>query len=124
MEHPVHQLAPRAKDPSAKGIDAINVSAAVNDPYFGMIRFSTAKAFPPVATNWGYFSTPETEKLATAVKHAFTPDEMNKRPASCTPRWWTRCRSCSSRTTWGHGPFRRRERRGCSRRAGLSISAW
>ena len=34
-----------AKDPSAKGIDAINVSAAVNDPYFGMIRFSTAKAF-------------------------------------------------------------------------------
>lgn len=35
-----------AKDPSAKGIDAINVSAAVNDPYFGMIRFSTAKAFP------------------------------------------------------------------------------
>jgi peptide/nickel transport system substrate-binding protein len=30
---------------SAKGIDAINVSAAVNDPYFGLIRFSTAKAF-------------------------------------------------------------------------------
>ena len=67
-----------ARDPSAKGIDAINVSAAVNDPYFGLIRFSTAKAFPPVATNWGYFSTPETEKLAAAVKHAFTPAEMNK----------------------------------------------
>ena len=67
-----------AKDPSAKGIDAINVSAAVNDPYFGLIRFSTAKAFPPVATNWGYFATPETERLATAVKHAFTPAEMDK----------------------------------------------
>jgi peptide/nickel transport system substrate-binding protein len=57
MEHPVYQLAPGRPDPSAKGIDAINVSAAVNDPYFGLIRFSTAKAFPPVATNWGYFST-------------------------------------------------------------------
>ena len=67
-----------ARDPSAKGIDAINVSAAVNDPYFGLIRFSTAKAFPPVATNWGYFATPETEKLAAAVKHAFTPEAMNK----------------------------------------------
>ncbi len=31
-----------------------------------------------MATNWGYFSTPETEKLAAAVKHAFTPAEMNK----------------------------------------------
>lgn len=70
-----------AKDPSAKGIDAINVSAAANDPYFGMIRFATQKAFPPVATNWGYFSTPETEKLATAVKNAFTPAEMDKAAA-------------------------------------------
>ncbi len=54
MEHPVYQLA-HGRRTSAKGIDAINVSAAVNDPYFGLIRFSTAKAFPPVATNWGYF---------------------------------------------------------------------
>ncbi|MCS5874033.1 hypothetical protein LN650_23960 [Klebsiella pneumoniae subsp. pneumoniae] len=45
MEHPVYQLAPGRPGPSAKGIDAINVSAAVNDPYFGLIRFSTAKAF-------------------------------------------------------------------------------
>jgi peptide/nickel transport system substrate-binding protein len=43
-----------------------------------MIRFATEKAFPPTATNWGYFTTPETEKLATAVKHAFTPAEMDK----------------------------------------------
>ncbi|KEA53693.1 ABC transporter substrate-binding protein [Mangrovibacter sp. MFB070] len=71
-----------AKDPAAKGIDAINVSAAALDPYFGMIRFSTAKAFPPVATNWGYFATPETEKLATAVKNAFSTDEMNKAAAA------------------------------------------
>ncbi|CAK9883804.1 MAG: Periplasmic dipeptide transport protein [Candidatus Erwinia impunctatus] len=70
-----------AKDPSAKGVDAINVSAAGNDPYFGMIRFSTEKAFPPVATNWGYFSTPETEALARAVKHAFSPAEMDKAAA-------------------------------------------
>lgn len=67
-----------AKDPSAQGVNAINVSAAVTDPYFGMIRFATEKAFPPTATNWGYFTTPETEKLATAVKHAFTPAEMDK----------------------------------------------
>ncbi|ACS87138.1 ABC transporter substrate-binding protein [Musicola paradisiaca] len=66
-----------AKDPASKGIDAINVSAAVADPYFGMIRFATEKAFPPVATNWGFFSTPETERLIARVKQAFTPAEMD-----------------------------------------------
>nr|WP_192457733.1 ABC transporter substrate-binding protein [Musicola keenii] len=66
-----------AKDPASKGIDAINVSAAVADPYFGMIRFATEKAFPPVATNWGFFSTPETETLIARVKQAFTPAEMD-----------------------------------------------
>lgn len=57
MEHPVYQLA-AGGERSVGEIDTINVSAAVNDPYFGLIRFSTAKAFPPVATNWGYFATP------------------------------------------------------------------
>nr|WP_113869377.1 ABC transporter substrate-binding protein [Brenneria salicis]NMN93018.1 peptide/nickel transport system substrate-binding protein [Brenneria salicis ATCC 15712 = DSM 30166]RBP57786.1 peptide/nickel transport system substrate-binding protein [Brenneria salicis ATCC 15712 = DSM 30166]RLM28881.1 ABC transporter substrate-binding protein [Brenneria salicis ATCC 15712 = DSM 30166] len=70
-----------AEDPASQGVDTINVSAAVADPYFGMIRFSTAKAFPPVAANWGYFSTLETERLANKVKHAFTPAEMDSATA-------------------------------------------
>lgn len=65
------------KDPVAKGLDAINVSATTLTPYFGLIRFSTKGAFPPKAQNWGYFSTPETEKYAHELQNAFTPEAFN-----------------------------------------------
>ncbi|STV78505.1 putative family 5 extracellular solute-binding protein [Klebsiella michiganensis] len=51
-----------AKDPSAKGIDAINVSAAVNDPYFGMIRFSTAEGLPAGGDQLGLLLDPGNRK--------------------------------------------------------------
>ena len=52
-------------------------SAAVNDPYFGLIRFSTAKAFPS-RHQLGLFRNAGTERLAAAVKHLLTPAEMDK----------------------------------------------
>ncbi|MBA1275365.1 ABC transporter substrate-binding protein [Stutzerimonas azotifigens] len=66
-----------AKDPAAQGANAINVSAAVMDPYFGMVRFASSKAFPPVSNNWGFFSDPKLDALIEKARNAFDPDEMD-----------------------------------------------
>lgn len=70
-----------AKDPAAQGANAINVSAAIMDPYFGMVRFASEKAFAPVSNNWGYFSSPEVEKLITTVRNSFDPQALNEASA-------------------------------------------
>ncbi|KAA8998872.1 ABC transporter substrate-binding protein [Affinibrenneria salicis] len=66
-----------AKDPSAQGADAINVSAAVMDPFFGMMRFASEKTFPPVSTNWGYFTTPKIEELISKARNTFEPKALD-----------------------------------------------
>ncbi|KKW69121.1 ABC transporter substrate-binding protein [Lampropedia cohaerens] len=60
-----------AKDPSANGAHATNVSAATMDPYFAMVRFVSTKAHPPVAQNWGYYSNPETDQLVETARTTF-----------------------------------------------------
>jgi len=67
-----------AKDPAAQGANAINVSAAVMDPYFGMVRFASEKAYPPVSNNWGYFASPEVEKLITTVRNSFDSKALDE----------------------------------------------
>ncbi|WP_413739205.1 ABC transporter substrate-binding protein [Sodalis sp. RH21] len=66
-----------AKDPAAQGADAINVSSAVMDPYFGLMRFASNKAFPPTSTNWGYFTDPKIEALITKTRNAFDPKALD-----------------------------------------------
>lgn len=65
-----------AKDPSANGANAINVSYAAMDPFFAMVRFTSTGAFPPVSNNWGYFGNPEFDKL---IADARTQFDDNKR---------------------------------------------
>ncbi|SQF98689.1 extracellular solute-binding protein [Paucimonas lemoignei] len=67
-----------AKDPAGQGANAINVSAAVMDPYFGMVRFASEKAYPPVSNNWGYFASPEVEKLITTVRNSFESKALDE----------------------------------------------
>lgn len=67
-----------AKSSSAAGADAINVSASTMDPFFGLIRFASKSAFPPVSNNWGFFSDPEIETLISKVKNSFDPAEFDK----------------------------------------------
>jgi len=66
-----------AKDPSANGSNAINVSFAAMDPFFAMVRFSSTKAFPPVSNNWGYFGNAEIDKLIADARTTFTPKELD-----------------------------------------------
>ena len=60
-----------AKDPSARGANAINVTYAAMDPFFGMVRFTSTKTFPPVSNNWGYFGSEEFDKLIGDARTTF-----------------------------------------------------
>lgn len=66
-----------AKDLSANGSDAINVSYASMDPFFAMVRFVSTKTFPPVSNNWGYFGNAEIDGLIAAARTTFTPAERD-----------------------------------------------
>ena len=60
-----------AKDPSANGAQATNVSFAAMDPFFAMVRFTSTKTFPPVSNNWGYFGNAEFDGLIAAARTSF-----------------------------------------------------
>jgi len=60
-----------AKDASARGANAINVSFAAMDPFFAMVRFTSTKTFPPVSNNWGYFGNPEFDELIAKARNSF-----------------------------------------------------
>jgi peptide/nickel transport system substrate-binding protein len=60
-----------AKDPSANGANAVNVSFAAMDPFFAMVRFASTKAFPPVSNNWGYYGNAEVDKLVADARTSF-----------------------------------------------------
>ena len=60
-----------AKDPTANGANAINVSFAAMDPFFAMVRFTSTKTFPPVSNNWGYFGNEEFDKLIADARGSF-----------------------------------------------------
>ena len=60
-----------AKDPTANGANAINVSFSAMDPFFGLVRFSSTGTFPPVSNNWGYYGNPEIDKLVANARTSF-----------------------------------------------------
>jgi ABC-type transport system substrate-binding protein len=60
-----------AKDPSANGANAVNISAATMDPFFAMVRFVSTKTFPPVSNNWGYFGNKEFDDLIATARTTF-----------------------------------------------------
>lgn len=66
-----------AKDSSANGANAINVSFSAMDPFFGMVRFSSKGTFPPVSNNWGYYNSPEVEALVTKARTTFDAKERD-----------------------------------------------
>ncbi|WP_313025596.1 ABC transporter substrate-binding protein [Pseudomonas lopnurensis] len=67
-----------AKDPAAHGADATNVSAAVMDPFFAMVRFVSSKALPPVSNNWGYYIDDKTDALVEKARTTFDEQARNE----------------------------------------------
>ncbi len=60
-----------AKDESARGASAINVTYAAMDPFFAMARFLDSKMAPPTSNNWGFFNNPEFDKMVADARVAF-----------------------------------------------------
>jgi len=75
-----------AKDESARGSHATNVTYAAMDPFFAMIRFLDSKMAPPVSNNWGFINDPEFDRLVAAVRTAFDPAERDKALAALHER--------------------------------------
>jgi ABC-type transport system substrate-binding protein len=75
-----------AKDESARGSHATNVTYAAMDPFFAMIRFLDSKMAPPVSNNWGFINDPEFDRLAAAVRVAFEPAARDKALAALHER--------------------------------------
>ena len=66
-----------AKDPTASGTHAINVSFAAMDPFFAMVRFTSTGAFPPVSNNWGFFGNDEFDGLIANARTSFDDAERD-----------------------------------------------
>ena len=93
-----------AKDPTARGAHAINVTFAAMDPFFAMVRFISTKTFPPVSNNWGYFGNAEFDELIAKARTAFADKERDEALAKLHARSSRRRPSCGWPTTWARAP--------------------
>src|SRR5215211_4330223 len=64
---------PGAKDASANGAHATNVTYAAMDPFFAMVRFLQSGMAPPVSNNWGFINNPKFDELVTKARQTFDP---------------------------------------------------
>jgi peptide/nickel transport system substrate-binding protein len=62
-----------AKDQSANGANATNVTYAAMDPFFAMVRFLQSGMAPPVSNNWGFINNPKFDELVTKARQTFDP---------------------------------------------------
>src|SRR3954466_1126604 len=62
-----------AKDPSANGANAINVTYAAMDPFFALVRFFQSTMAPPVSNNWGFINDPKFDELVKKARQTFDP---------------------------------------------------
>src|SRR5438067_5286353 len=62
-----------AKDASANGSNATNVTYAAMDPFFALVRFLQSSMAPPVSNNWGFINNPKFDELVTKARQTFDP---------------------------------------------------
>ena len=62
-----------AKDPTANGANATNVTYAAMDPFFALVRFLQSSMAPPVSNNWGFINNPKFDELVTKARQTFDP---------------------------------------------------
>src|ERR1700743_3130452 len=67
-----------AKDPTANGANAVNVTYAAMDPFFALVRFLQSSMAPPKSNNWGYVNNPKFDALVTKARQTFDPAERDK----------------------------------------------
>src|SRR6516225_9277423 len=62
-----------AKDASANGSNATNVTYAAMDPFFALVRFLQSGMAPPVSNNWGFINNPKFDELVKKARQTFDP---------------------------------------------------
>ncbi|MFO1115743.1 MAG: ABC transporter substrate-binding protein [Beijerinckiaceae bacterium] len=62
-----------AKDATANGANAINVTYAAMDPFFALVRFLQSSMAPPVSNNWGFNNNPKFDELVKKARQTFEP---------------------------------------------------
>ncbi len=67
-----------AKDPTANGAHATNVTYAAMDPFFALVRFLQSSMAPPVSNNWGFINNPKFDELVTKARQTFDADARDK----------------------------------------------
>jgi peptide/nickel transport system substrate-binding protein len=67
-----------AKDASAMGSNAINVTYSAMDPFFALVRFLQSGMAPPVSNNWGYINNPKFDEMVKKARQTFDPAERDK----------------------------------------------
>jgi peptide/nickel transport system substrate-binding protein len=75
-----------AKDPTARGSHAINVTFAAMDPFFAFVRFVDSKMAPPTSNNWGFVNDPEFDRLVANARTTFEAAERDKALAALHAR--------------------------------------
>ena len=71
-----------AKADVNKGIHAVNVSYATQDPFSAFNRLMRSDLHAPAGVNWGFYSDPEMDKLLLAAQTAFTKADRDAALAS------------------------------------------
>jgi peptide/nickel transport system substrate-binding protein len=66
-----------ADAPENKGIDALNNSVGVQDPFAAAIGISSSAAVPPAGYNWGGFHDKEIDDMAMAAQLEFDPAKQD-----------------------------------------------
>ena len=67
-----------AKDPSANGSNATNVTYAAMDPFFALVRFLQSDMAPPVSNNWGFINNPKFDELVKKARSTFDAEGRDK----------------------------------------------
>ncbi|CCD86174.1 putative oligopeptide ABC transporter (substrate binding protein) [Bradyrhizobium sp. ORS 285] len=67
-----------AKDASANGANATNVTYAAMDPFFALVRFLQSSMAPPVSNNWGFINNSKFDELVKKARQTFDPTERDK----------------------------------------------
>jgi peptide/nickel transport system substrate-binding protein len=67
-----------AKDPTANGANATNVTISTMDPFFSLVRFLSSAMAPPVSNNWGFINEPKFDAMVTKARQTFDPTERDK----------------------------------------------
>src|SRR6201747_2505654 len=76
-----------AKDASANGANATNVTYAAMDPFFALVRFLQSSMAPPVSNNWGYINNPKFDELVTKARTTFDPAARDAALAGLNAGW-------------------------------------